>query len=916
MLRILFLLLLIFLSANADSLAKTIKLCEGKITDVGGADKNYPDNYLDTLTYCSASGGNLAIKFDYFDLSNGDTLWVYAGENVSSPLIGVYVHSSTVEMIENSGCVTFRFKSDGKDNARGWQATVSCPDQLSNPSEKVYSMSSGVRYLCEGVFMDDGGTGNYGLNRRTQTFVSNNGERLSVSIQEFSVNFNNDGHWLRVYDGPSNRYPLIGAYNDARYPPKKITASGTTLTFDFDATNNWAANRSGWVMNFSCEGATLPILSTEKNEVIASCNGVWYDTGGASANYKANSQYTQTFKAQSGYLQCLFNNADFQIGKGDTLKVYDGQNVSAPLKAIFIKDSYIEPIYASGSYLTFDFKADANEEGRGWQAFFTCLDQNDTTTPTFAMSAGLRSVCNAIFTDDGGASGDYQPVKRSQTFMGNVTGRLRVDVIDFDVNFNNDGHWLRIYDGFDDKATLIGSYNSANYPPKQIESTGQALTFVFDGTNSWARTRAGWKFKFSCTDGEPLQIINRIKNPVCAGEEVSVSVQTNRTLDTDNQFQLQMSDETGSFTNPTDLGSVKSNTSFVTKITIPPNTPSGKNYRIRITTSPVTYNSSDLADPFEVMALPVVPNIEISGDTLFCDKVKLSFTPQNEFTYRWLKNGQPTDSTGQTLTVDSEGIYGLQVTSKCGVKESDRGIRLIKISKPVAFSISSENAKIDLCPGDSIKLSVSQTAEYQQFIWKLNEKSVGTGNEIYIRESGQYSCIAMNACGEIPSTNMIEIKSITIGKIEKQKDRLIAPEGESYRWLNEDFSPISNQTDRTFIPKVSGTYRVEVMIKGCKLLSDTVHFVLPDGIHEINSSESKIIVYADENHKGLFYIKGCLLPDYQIYLYDVSARKITPPTGYVDNIAIIDLSTFAHSPYLLKIEQKGGESVFTTKILW
>ncbi len=103
----------------------------------------YLPNTDETIVFCPdlAQGSKVSIAFAtnigyVFDIHPSDTLYIYDGPSISSPLIGAY-NSGTNPMAMNvqasfvnnpSGCLTTRFRSDGANETEGWVAKVACGD--------------------------------------------------------------------------------------------------------------------------------------------------------------------------------------------------------------------------------------------------------------------------------------------------------------------------------------------------------------------------------------------------------------------------------------------------------------------------------------------------------------------------------------------------------------------------------------------------------------------------------------------------------------------------------------------------------------------------------------------------------------------------------------------------------------------
>ena len=108
--------------------------------DNGGATGNYGPNRTDTFTVCPNIPGTYpkiqgVISGPGFswDIDPSDTLYIFDGPDVSSPLVGAYNNATNpggvtvVASWDNpSGCLTFVFHSDATNEAAGWEGNISC----------------------------------------------------------------------------------------------------------------------------------------------------------------------------------------------------------------------------------------------------------------------------------------------------------------------------------------------------------------------------------------------------------------------------------------------------------------------------------------------------------------------------------------------------------------------------------------------------------------------------------------------------------------------------------------------------------------------------------------------------------------------------------------------------------------------
>lgn len=108
--------------------------------DTGGSLGNYSNSENEVITFCpDANGSKVYFTSDLtqsfsWGISAGDTLYIYDGPTVASPLIGAYnsfTNPNGVSFVSSSvsnlsGCLTIQFISDAADDSTGWDAQVAC----------------------------------------------------------------------------------------------------------------------------------------------------------------------------------------------------------------------------------------------------------------------------------------------------------------------------------------------------------------------------------------------------------------------------------------------------------------------------------------------------------------------------------------------------------------------------------------------------------------------------------------------------------------------------------------------------------------------------------------------------------------------------------------------------------------------
>lgn len=147
-----------FPQANPLNCAAIIPPAGGTNFSDGAA--NYLPNMDEIITFCPdlTQGSKVSIAFATnigftFDIHPTDTLYVYDGPSIASPLLGAYNSGTNPTgffvqaSFQNnpSGCLTLRFRSNGVSEGTGWDANVACgnPQQPFFPHMHAYVNGTG-----------------------------------------------------------------------------------------------------------------------------------------------------------------------------------------------------------------------------------------------------------------------------------------------------------------------------------------------------------------------------------------------------------------------------------------------------------------------------------------------------------------------------------------------------------------------------------------------------------------------------------------------------------------------------------------------------------------------------------------------------------------------------------------------------
>ncbi|NQX78410.1 gliding motility-associated C-terminal domain-containing protein [Gilvibacter sp.] len=116
----------------------SFNVCTGNFYDSGGPAAPYANNETLVLTLCDdGSGGILQVDFTSFTTETpNDVLTIYDGADTSAPVIGDFSGTNSPGIVRPSptnpsGCLTFEFVSNEFFTSIGWEAQISCCQEIS-----------------------------------------------------------------------------------------------------------------------------------------------------------------------------------------------------------------------------------------------------------------------------------------------------------------------------------------------------------------------------------------------------------------------------------------------------------------------------------------------------------------------------------------------------------------------------------------------------------------------------------------------------------------------------------------------------------------------------------------------------------------------------------------------------------------
>ncbi|MCD6017524.1 MAG: N-acetylmuramyl-L-alanine amidase, negative regulator of AmpC, AmpD [Bacteroidetes bacterium] len=142
--------------------------CTDSIFDMGGPARNYYDNenYVYTIAPNGASKVNLNFSYVKTEV-NFDTLFVYDGNSISSPTLGIYTGttSTSFSLTSTTPSLTIRFKSDGGTVSAGYKAIWSCVQDNTIPTTQINTPSGWITQNFTTTYTDADNAGGTGIEK-------------------------------------------------------------------------------------------------------------------------------------------------------------------------------------------------------------------------------------------------------------------------------------------------------------------------------------------------------------------------------------------------------------------------------------------------------------------------------------------------------------------------------------------------------------------------------------------------------------------------------------------------------------------------------------------------------------------------------------------------------------------------------
>jgi gliding motility-associated-like protein len=714
-------------STNVVMTTGSATACTGTFYD-SGITGSYSNNLNQTFTICpSTPGARLNVNFSSFALeSSYDYLTIYDGNSTSAASLGTFTGSVgpgniSASVNNASGCLTFRFTSDGSVTYAGWVAAISCilPCQTitsnfisSNPAPQ----SDGIIRVCQGQSVSFSGNGTFSSSGTGANYSWSMGNGTSVSGQNASYAYTSSGAYvvnLNITDptGCANSNQINKIVQVSTTPTISTTATPTTICQGQSSSLTASVTPTPFIQN-----CTPPISGTT---FLPDGSGASYSTAITVNCYTSSQTVQSTTDIQNICLNMEHSfMGDLQIkiicpnGQSSILKAYPG---------------------GSGTYLGCPIDNTTGGPGSGRNYCFT-------PTASTLLVNGPTSNCGSPSSASINA-GNYAPAQSFTNLIGcplngawtiQVTDNLSADdgyIFSWDINFNS---------------TLAPA--SGSFTPTIVSqgwTTNSTLTSTGATTATVAPTTLGSNcYSYSVTD-----------NFGCVYNQNQCITVTNGSTPTFTQLGPYCQGETAGALPTTSTNGITGTWSPSTISTATAGT----------TVYTFTPSASQCAIPTTMSVdVSIPPSVSVNSVTICSgETTTLTATPTNSGgTYSW-----STGATTNTITIAPTATTTYTVTYSSGSCTPSIATGTVTVNPAPVVTIAS----ITICSGETGTLTSSTTIIGGAYSWSTGATSTSitdapTTTTNYTLTYSFGSCTPSVATGTITVTPapVVTIASITI----------------------------------------------------------------------------------------------------------------------------------------------------------
>ena len=328
----------------------------------------------------------------------------------------------------------------------------------------------------------------------------------------------------------------------------------------------------------------------------------------------------------------------------------------------------------------------------------------------------------------------------------------------------------------------------------------------------------------------------------CPGDTVRIVYGVNQPFRAGNAFTVQLSNTTGSFVNPVNIGSRSDTTGDTIICVVPLNTPVGTGYRIRIVADSPGRTSWDNQWDIRIKALPATFSNNSNSPVCMGDSLQLYGSSVTGVSWAWVGPNNFSSSAKDTFIANVQladsGKYILRGTlnsTGCSLKDTTTVVIKPNPDKPTAGNNS------PVCEFHNLQLTISSSTSGVSYSWSGPGSYISnTQNPIItsitlLSHSGDYIGTAtLNGCSSSDTTTVVILPKPSIPTAgatnsplcQRQDLQLTALNitGASYTWYGPTAftANIQNPIRANMQMGDAGTYYVYAAVNGCVSDTDSV----------------------------------------------------------------------------------------------
>ena len=396
------------------------------------------------------------------------------------------------------------------------------------PMSITYTSTS-ANYGCGDTFYDPGGaTEDYCPNANESWLICPDipGDPVTVTFTSFTLEGGSlDYDFMDIYDGNDNTAPYLGRFKGTNSPGTiTSTAASGCLFIEFESDSG--LQFAGWEATVNCtvvppSGCSAGTFSVDIDATPQTACSTYNLAAGQMLNIQGDGNEVLPTPANGAYpsgIGFAFFNCD-PIAAGYDLSdpnTYTGSTCFVAIDTdddlnIDISESNCGGASASSTLLnntvwvvpvTYDYNSCAIASPPPSCGYF--IDNDSDACVGFGCAMQINYLptpttfnCGDVFTDSGGAS-DYCPNSNDAWLLCPTTpgDPITLNFSNFNTAVNDN---LIIYDGDDNTATQVGSYNGTSIPPN-ITSTAASGCLYAEFTSDGNTEQAGWQAAITCAN--------------------------------------------------------------------------------------------------------------------------------------------------------------------------------------------------------------------------------------------------------------------------------------------------------------------------------------------------------------------------------------------------------------------------------